>query len=171
MTSSAMHAETDVLVIGAGGAGMYAAIEAARQGCRVLLVDRSLIGRGGATVMAQMTVAVALGSQTPDHWSHHYQDTLNAGRGLCNEPLARLLCEDGPDCISEMEELGIRWARKDGRITQAMAPGHDRPRCVYVDFLNTGPAVSKTLRTVVNKTAGIRKAGDLCIADLLHKDG
>ena len=165
-----MRAETDVLVIGSGAAGMYAAIEAARAGCSVLLADRSLIGRGGATVMAQMTVAVALGSQTPDHWSHHYQDTLTAGRGLCNEPLARLLCEDAPDCISEMEEWGIGWARKDGHITQAMAPGHDRPRCVYVDFLNTGPAVSKTLRTVVNKTAGIRKAGDLCIVDLLRKD-
>jgi len=165
-----MRAETDVLVIGSGAAGMYAAIEAARAGCSVLLADRSLIGRGGATVMAQMTVAVALGSQTPDHWSHHYQDTLTAGRGLCNEPLARLLCEDGPDCIREMEEWGIGWARKDGRIVQAMAPGHDRPRCVYVDFLNTGPAVSKTLRTAVNKTSGIRKAGDLCVVDLLRKN-
>ena len=72
---------------------MYAAIEAARAGCRVLLADRSLVGRGGATVMAQMTVAVALGSATADHWSYHYQDTLAAGRGLCNEPLARLLLE------------------------------------------------------------------------------
>src|SRR5471030_1599894 len=166
-----LRAETDVLVIGSGAAGMYAAIEAARGGCRVMLIDRSLIGRGGATVMAQMTVAVALGSQTPDHWSHHYQDTLTAGRGLCNEPLAQLMCEDAPDCISEMEEWGIGWSRKDGHITQAMAPGHDRPRCVYVDFLNTSPAVSKTLRTVVNKTGGIRKAGDLCVVDLLRKDG
>src|SRR5450631_3744689 len=166
-----MHAETDVLVIGSGAAGMYAAIEAARAGCSVLLADRSLIGRGGATVMAQMTVAVALGSQTPDHWSHHYQDTLTAGRGLCNEPLARLLCEDGPNCISEMDQWGVGWARKDGRIVQAMAPGHDRPRCVYVDFLNTGPAVSKTLRTVVNRSAGIRKAGDLVVIDLVRVDG
>src|SRR5262249_32315551 len=69
-----------------------------------------------------------------------------------------------------MEEWGIGWARKDGRITQAMAPGHDRPRCVYVDFLNTGPAVSKTLRTVANKTGGIRKAGDLCVVDLVRQD-
>ena len=166
-----MRAETDVLVIGSGAAGMYAAIEAARSGCQVLLVDRSLIGRGGATVMAQMTVAVALGSETPDHWSHHYEDTLAAGRGLCNEPLARLLCEEGPDCIRAMDDWGVGWARKDGRIAQAMAPGHDRPRCVYVDFLNTGPAVSKTLRTVVNRSAGIRKAGDLCIVDLLHNKG
>jgi succinate dehydrogenase/fumarate reductase flavoprotein subunit len=52
-----------------------------------------------------------------------------------------------------------------------MAPGHDRPRCAYVDFLNTGPAVSKTLRTVVNRTSGIRKAGDLLIVDLVRHDG
>jgi len=158
-----MHVETDVLIIGSGGAGMYAAIEAARAGASVFLADRSLIGRGGATVMAQMTVAVALGAETPDHWSHHYDDTLEAGRGLCDERLARLLCEDGPACIRQMDEWGIGWARKDGHIAQVFAPGHDRPRCVYVDFLNTGPAVSKTLRGVVTRAKGIRKAGDLLI--------
>ena len=168
MSNDPMHVETDVLIIGSGGAGMYAAIEAARAGCSVFLTDRSLIGRGGATVMAQMTVAVALGSQTPDHWSFHYNDTLEAGRALCDEPLARLLCEQGPDCIREMEDWGIGWARKDGRITQAFAPGHDRPRCVYVDFLNTGPAVSKTLRGVVTRAKSIRKAGDLLIVDLVR---
>jgi succinate dehydrogenase / fumarate reductase, flavoprotein subunit len=170
MPHDPMRAEADVLVIGSGAAGMYAAIEAAREGAGVLLAERSLIGRGGATVMAQMTVAVALGTETPDHWSHHYQDTLAAGRGLCNEPLAQLLCEDGPDCIRAMDDWGVGWARKDGRIAQAMAPGHDRPRCVYVDFLSTGPAVSKTLRTVLNRNAGIRKAGDLCIVELLLTD-
>ncbi len=167
-----MHVETDVLVIGSGGAGMYAAIEAARGGAQVLLADRSLIGRGGATVMAQMTVAVALGSETPDHWTHHLHDTLEAGRGLCDESLSRLLCEEGPDCIRQMDAWGVGWARRDdGRIAATMAPGHDRPRCVYVDFLNTGPAVSKTLRTAVNKTPGIRKAGDLFITDLTCLDG
>ncbi len=168
MSIDLMHVETDVLIIGSGGAGMYAAIEAARAGASVFLADRSLIGRGGATVMAQMTVAVALGSETPDHWSHHYDDTLEAGRGLCDERLARLLCEEGPDCIRQMDEWGIGWARKDGRITQAFAPGHDRPRCVYVDFLNTGPAVSKTLRAVVTRNKAIRKAGDLAIVDLVR---
>ena len=162
-----MQVETDVLVIGSGAAGMYAATEAARLGCRVFLIDRSLIGRGGATVMAQMTVAVALGEEVPDHWSHHYQDTLTAGRGLCNEPLARLLCEEGPECIRQMDEWGVGWARSNGHIAQAFAPGHDRPRCVYVDFLNTGPAVSKTLRSVTYKTQGIRRAGDLCVVDLI----
>ncbi len=166
-----LDAQTDVLVIGSGAAGMYAAIEAARAGCSVLLADRSLIGRGGATVMAQMTVAVALGSETDDHWRHHLDDTLAAGRGLCNEALSRLLCEEGPDCIRELDAWGVGWARRDGRIVQAHAPGHDRPRCVYVDFLNTGPAVSKTLRTAVNRTSGIRKAGDLCVVDLVVVDG
>ncbi len=168
MSGDVMHVTTDVLVIGSGAAGMYAAIEAARAGRQVLTLDRSLIGRGGATVMAQMTVAVALGAETPDHWTHHLNDTLAAGRGLCNADLAQLLCEEAPACISEMDEWGVGWARHDGHIAQAMAPGHDRPRCVYVDFLSTGPAVSKTLRTVVNRTSGIRKAGDLAVIDLLR---
>ncbi|MFL6797303.1 MAG: FAD-dependent oxidoreductase [Xanthobacteraceae bacterium] len=171
MSRERMHVETDVLIIGSGGAGMYAAIEAARNGASVFLIDRSLIGRGGATVMAQMTVAVALGSQTPDHWSHHYENTLASGRGLCDERLARLLCEEGPECIREMDGWGVGWARHDGRIAQAFAPGHDRPRCVYVDFLNTGPAVSRTLRTVVTRAKSIRKAGDLLVVDLVQVDG
>jgi len=163
--------ETDVLVIGAGGAGMYAALEAARAGANVILADRSLIGRGGATVMAQMTVAAALGEQTPDHWEHHLTDTLAAGRGLCDEKLAALLCEDGPRRIREMDDWKVGWAREDGHIKQVQAPGHDRPRCVYVDFLSTGPAVSKTLRTRLNDANNIRRIGDLLITDITVRDG
>src|SRR5271155_5299810 len=166
-----MHVETDVLIIGAGGAGMYAAIEAARGGANVLLADRSLIGRGGATVMAQMTVAVALGEEVPDDPRNHYDDTIAAGRGLCDEKLAQLLCEDAPSCIRALDAWGVGWARKDGHITATTAPGHDRPRCVYVDFINTGPAVSKTLRTQIARSAAIRKIGDLCIVDLVLSDG
>src|SRR5947209_6558068 len=168
MRHEPMHVDTDVLIVGSGAAGMYAAIAAARAGVNVMLAERSLIGRGGATVMAQMTVAAALGSETPDHWTHHLDDTLAAGRGLCDERLARLLCEQGPECIRQMDAWGIGWARRDGHIAQAFAPGHDRPRCVYVDFLNTGPAVSKTLRGVVTRSKGIRKAGDLLIVDLVR---
>src|SRR5690348_3045645 len=163
---------TDVLVIGSGAAGMYAAIEAARRGSSVLLADRSLIGRGGATVMAQMTVAVALGEETPDDPRHHFDDTIAAGRGLCDDDLARLLCEEGPDCIRELDRWGVGWARKDGHITATQAPGHDRPRCVYVDFINTGPAVSKTLRAeMARHHKSIRKAGDLCVVDLIVGGG
>ncbi|WP_423458383.1 FAD-binding protein [Ottowia sp. VDI28] len=163
--------DTDVLVIGAGGAGMSAAIAAAQSGSRVLLADRSLIGRGGATIMAQMTVAVALGEQTEDHWSHHLRDTLQAGRGLCNEPLARILCEEGVEAIRLLDSWGAGWARADGHMTQVQAPGHDRPRCVYVDYLNTGPAVAKTLRTQVAHTQGVQRVGDLAIVDLLLHEG
>ena len=167
MSSEPVAIETDVLVIGSGAAGMYAAIEASRGGARVFLADRSLIGRGGATVMAQMTVAAALGEEVPDAPRHHYDDTIAAGRGLCDESLAQLLCEDAPACIRELDAWGVGWARKDNHITATTAPGHDRPRCVYVDFINTGPAVSKTLRTVMARNKDIRKAGDICIVDLV----
>jgi len=165
------HLAADVLVIGAGGAGMYAALEAARAGRSVILADRSLIGRGGATVMAQMTVAVALEEQGLDHWEHHYADTLAAGRGLCDPALARLLCEQGPARIREMDVWGVGWARAGGAYKRAFAPGHDRPRCVYVDFLNTGPAVSRTLRAQLNRTPEIRRVGELLVSELVVRDG
>src|SRR3954447_13201113 len=165
------HLEADVLVVGAGGAGMYAALEAGRGGASVILADRSLIGRGGATVMAQMTVAAALGEQTPDHWRHHLTDTLAAGRGLCDERLAAILCEDGPARLREMDVWKVGWAREDGHIKQAQAPGHDRPRCAYVDFLATGPAVSKTLRAQLKDANNIRRIGDLAVVDIAVRDG
>lgn len=163
--------ETDVAIIGAGGAGMAAAIAASEAGSRSILLDRSLIGRGGATVMAQMTVAAAVGEQTEDHWTHHLKDTLAAGRGLCDERLARLLCEEGVAAIRKLQEWKVGWAAEDGHLKQVQAPGHDRPRCVYVDFLNTGPAVSKTLRTQVIRHDLIRRVGDLYALDIVLRDG
>ncbi len=165
------YLETDVLIIGAGGAGMYAAIAAAEAGARVLLLDKSLIGRSGATVMAQMTVAAAIGEEEPDDWRFHLKDTIAAGRGLVNEPLARILCETGPDRIWQMEEWGVGWARKGNHITQAHAPGHDRKRCVYVDFLNTGPASARILRNQVRRHDTIRRISDLFVTDLVTQDG
>ena len=150
---------------------MYAALAAARAGSRVLLVDRSLIGRGGATVMAQMTVAAALGEEVPDRWQDHLVDTLQAGRGLCDEGLAQLLCEHAPACIRELDSWGVGWARKNGHISQVQAPGHDRPRCVYVDFVNTGPAVSKTLRAQLQRTSEVRRTGDLLVTELALHEG
>ena len=162
---------TDVLIVGAGGAGMYAAIAAAREGASVLLLDKSQVGRGGATIMAQMTVAVALGEQEADSVQLHFQDTLNAGRGLCNQALAYLLCEDGPKRIREMAQWGTRWAREDGHIKQEMAPGHSVKRCCYVDFLNTGPAVAATLRRKVSETAAIRRISNLAVVEILVGEG
>ena len=167
-----IHLETGVLIIGAGAAGMSAAIAAQDAGADVLLADRSLIGRGGATVMAQMTVAAAVGEEVPDDWRSHYADTLKAGRGLCDPKLSELLCEQAPGAIRRLDEWHVGWARHaDGRMRQTEAPGHDRPRCVYVDFLSTGPAISRTLRAQVQRRSAIRRIGDLCIVDLIVKDG
>ncbi len=164
------HLSTDVLIIGAGGAGMYAAIAAARSGSAVILLDKSLVGRGGATVMAQMTVAAALGQQEPDHWTIHFADTVRAGRALCNEALAALLCAEGPARIFEMEEWGTRWAREDDHIKQEIAPGHSRRRCCYVDFLNTGPAVAATLRRKISGIHEIRRISNVAVLDIVTSD-
>src|SRR2546428_12538986 len=93
------HLSTDVLIVGAGGAGMYAAVAAARNGASVILLDKSLVGRGGATVMAQMTVAAGLGQQEPDPWTLHLEDTLRARRGLRNGELAAPVCRAAPKRI------------------------------------------------------------------------
>ena len=162
---------TDILVVGAGGAGMYAALAAARAGAGVILADKNMIGRGGATVMAQMTVAAALAEQEPDTWEHHLADTLAAGRGLCDAALAEVLCRAAPDRMREMDEWGVGWARSEGHIRQVTAPGHRRRRCCYVDFLNTGPAVAGTLRKRVGRTGGIRALSNVAITDLVVKDG
>ncbi|MGH7795784.1 MAG: FAD-binding protein [Candidatus Binatia bacterium] len=166
-----VHLSTDVLVVGAGGAGMYAAIAAGQRGSSVILLDKGQVGRGGATIMAQMTVAVALGQQEPDSIALHLEDTLRAGRGLCNEELSALLCEDGPKRILEMENWGTRWARENDHIKQEMAPGHSVKRCCYVDFLNTGPAVAATLRRKVSEIPAIRRVSNLAVIDILTHDG
>ena len=171
-TGRAADLSTDVLVVGAGGAGMYAAIAAAREGASVLLLDKSLVGRGGATIMAQMTVAAAIGHEERDHWSDHLGDTLAAGRELCDEKLARLLCENGPARIFEMDRWGAHWARgPSGRIRQVQAPGHGRARCCYVDFLNTGPGVAGTLRRQVSTLGAVRRVSNVTVNDIVVGDG
>jgi succinate dehydrogenase/fumarate reductase flavoprotein subunit len=166
-----MELSTDVLVIGAGAAGMYAGLAAAARGASVLLVDKSLVARGGATVMAQMTVAAALGHQSPDSPERHFADTLAAGRGVCEEPLTRLLAEEAPARILELDGWNVGWARENDHIRQVGAPGHSVPRCVYVDFLNTGPAVARTLHTQVNRCANLRRVSNLYITELLVAAG
>ena len=165
------HLDTDVVVIGAGGAGMYAAIVAARRGARVMLLDRSLVGRGGATVMAQMTVAAAIGHAEPDDPARHLADTLAAGRGLADPALAGLLCREAPARILEMDEWGVGWSCSGDRISQVTAPGHSARRCVYVDFLNTGPAVSRTLRARLNRADGVRRLSELKVSDIVVDQG
>ena len=172
MSEAPVHIAADVLVIGAGGAGMYAALAAAEAGAeRIVLADRNMVGRGGATVMAQMTVAAALGEAEPDSVGDHLEDTLEAGRELCDPALAALLCEEGPTRIREMDSWKVGWAREGGHIAQVTAPGHKRRRCCYVDILNTGPAVAATLRRRIARVDAIRRVSGLVVTDPVPVDG
>lgn len=162
---------TDVLVVGAGAAGMYAAAEASRHGRRVTLLDKSKVGRGGATIMAQMTVAAALGHAEEDSWELHLGDTLASGRGLADERLAALLCREAPDRILESRDWGVRWATDGDRLAQVHAPGHSRRRCCYVGSLQTGPGVVSGLRRRLARQ-GVESFDTTLVTDLvLDADG
>ena len=150
---------------------MYGALAAAREGASVILIDKSMVGRGGATIMAQMTVAAAIGHQEPDDWTRHFADTVEAGRGLCNEELTGLLCREGPARIMELGRWKIGWAHEEGHLRQVTAPGHSKKRCVYVDYLNTGPALASTLRRQVKKVPEIKPISNLTIVEIIVDDG
>ena len=85
--------------------------------------------------------------------------------------MAAILCEEAPVRIREMGEWQVGWARRgSGRIAQVTAPGHSRPRCCYVDFLNTGPAVAATLRRQISRIDAIRRVSNLTVTDLVTVD-
>lgn len=164
--------ETDVLVVGGGGAGMFAALSAARGGADVILFDKNIAGRGGATIMAQMTCAAALSEIEPDSPELHFEDMLASGKGLCNESLAELLCEGSPQRIRELESWNVNFARQEnGRINQVKAPGHSRRRCVYVDFLATGASISAALRIQTSRAPSIRTLNCYSLTDVVTRDG
>jgi len=168
----ALKFETDVLVAGGGAAGMYAAVAAARNGARVVLIDKNVVGRGGGTIMAQMTCAAALGETEPDGPAFHTEDTIEAGRGLCDENLAALLCDNAPDRIRELKSWKVDWAEDErGHIKQVMAPGHGRKRCCYVDFLRTGAAISAALRNKTSRTDSIRRLSNVSLTEIAVDDG
>lgn len=166
------HIEIDVLVVGAGAAGMSAAMSAMKAGASVLLADKSMVGRGGATIMAQMTVAAALGDYDGDTKELHLVDTLAAGRGICNEELSAILCEGAPERIRELDDWGVGWARDEsGAILAVKAPGHSARRCVYVDILNTGPAIAQTLRAQTSRMRRMKRVSGLAIREIVVHEG
>jgi succinate dehydrogenase / fumarate reductase flavoprotein subunit/fumarate reductase (CoM/CoB) subunit A len=166
-----IYHDADVLVIGAGAAGLMAAHAAAQAGASVVIADKSLIGRGGATIMAQMTTAVALGAAEPDSPEIHAEDTIAGSRGLADPAIVEAICGRGPDVIREVEGYGVNWARlPDGSYSQVFAPGHSRKRCVYVDVLRTGDAVSRTMRSVVARNGRIARLPNVMLTRLA-KDG
>jgi succinate dehydrogenase/fumarate reductase flavoprotein subunit len=171
MSNQPIDITTDVLVIGAGAAGMMAARAASDAGSSVTLVDKSLIGRGGATIMAQMTVAVALGDAEPDSPDIHAEDTIAGSRGLADPAIVHAITDRGPELIREVERYGANWARTpDGRHSQVVAPGHSRRRCVYVDVLRSGEAVSAALRKANTHDPHIRRLNNVMVTRLVQDD-
>ncbi|XID94581.1 FAD-binding protein [Paenibacillaceae bacterium WGS1546] len=169
---NAVQLQTDVLIVGSGAAGMMAARAAADEGADVILADKSLIGRGGATIIAQMTVAVALGEAEEDSADIHFEDTMKGSRGLADPGIVRAIVDRGPEVILEAEGYGVKWARTpDGKRSQAFAPGHSRARCVYVDILNTGGATANGLKRAIWKDARIRRLKNIMITKIVVEEG
>src|ERR1700719_5166234 len=159
----------DVVVIGAGGAGLRAAIEARELGQRTALVCKSLLGKAH-TVMAEGGIAAALGNVWPeDNWRVHWRDTMRGGKLLNNWRMAQLHAQEAPDRVLELEEWGAMFDRTDdGRILQRDFGGHRYARLAHVGD-RTGLAMIRTLqhRAVAS---GIEVFMECKIVRLLHDD-
>src|SRR5881409_299442 len=138
--------EHDVLVIGAGGAGLRAAIEASAAGVRVGLVCKSLLGKAH-TVMAEGGIAAALANvDERDNWKVHFSDTMRGGQYVNNWRMAELHAKEAPDRVRELEAWGAVFDRtEDGRILQRNFGGHKYPRLAHVGD-RTGLEMIRTLQ-------------------------
>lgn len=138
--------EHDVLVIGAGGAGLRAAIEASAAGVSVGLVCKSLLGKAH-TVMAEGGMAAAIGNvDDRDNWKVHFTDTMRGGQHVNNWRMAELHAKEAPDRVRELEAWGAVFDRtKDGKILQRNFGGHKYPRLAHVGD-RTGLEMIRTLQ-------------------------
>ena len=138
--------EHDVLIIGAGGAGLRAAIEASAAGVKVGVVTKSLLGKAH-TVMAEGGMAAAMGNvDDRDNWRVHFADTMRGGQYLNNPRMAELHAKEAPDRVRELEAWGAVFDRtKDGRILQRNFGGHRYPRLAHVGD-RTGLEMIRTLQ-------------------------
>ncbi len=136
----------DVLVVGAGGAGLRAAIEASAAGAKVGVVSKSLLGKAH-TVMAEGGIAAALANvDDRDSWRVHFADTMRGGQYLSHPRMAELHAKEAPDRVRELEAWGAVFDRtKDGRILQRQFGGHRYPRLVHVGD-RTGLEMIRTLQ-------------------------
>src|SRR5579884_1851627 len=161
--------EYDVVVVGAGGAGLRAAIEASAQGVRTALICKSLLGKAH-TVMAEGGIAAALGNVWPeDNWKVHFRDTMRGGKMLNNWRMAQIHAQEAPDRVLELEEWGALFDRtKDGLILQRDFGGHRYARLAHVGD-RTGLEMIRTLQD-----KGVHSGIDVymeCTITKLLKDG
>ena len=161
--------EHDVIVIGAGGAGLRAAIEASAQGASVGLVCKSLLGKAH-TVMAEGGVAAAMAIVAPeDNWQTHFKDTMKGGKMLNNWRMAQIHATEAPDRIHELEQWGALFDRtKEGKINQRAFGGHTWKRLCHVGD-RTGLELIRTLQDK-GIHSGIDVYMECTITDLV-KDG
>src|SRR6058998_3217296 len=138
--------EHDVLIIGAGGAGLRAAIEASAAGVSVGIVCKSLLGKAH-TVMAEGGIAAALANvDERDNWKVHFSDTMRGGQYVNNWRMAELHAKEAPDRVRELEGWGAVFDRTpDGRINQRNFGGHRFPRLAHVGD-RTGLEMIRTLQ-------------------------
>ncbi|MEE9291911.1 MAG: FAD-binding protein, partial [Acidobacteriota bacterium] len=138
--------EHDVLVVGAGGAGLRAAIECASLGLSTGIVCKSLLGKAH-TVMAEGGMAAALGNSDPhDNWKIHFRDTMRGGKFLNQWRMAELHAREAPDRVRELEEWGAVFDRtSEGLISQRNFGGHRYPRLAHVGD-RTGLEIIRTLQ-------------------------
>ncbi|MCX4456576.1 fumarate reductase/succinate dehydrogenase flavoprotein subunit [Streptomyces sp. NBC_01340] len=138
--------EWDVVVVGAGGAGLRAAIEARERGARTAVICKSLFGKAH-TVMAEGGIAAAMGNaNSHDNWQVHFRDTMRGGKFLNQWRMAELHAKEAPDRVWELETWGALFDRtKDGRISQRNFGGHEYPRLAHVGD-RTGLELIRTLQ-------------------------
>ncbi len=139
----------DVIVIGAGGAGLRAAIEVQQRGLRVAVICKSLLGKAH-TVMAEGGVAAAMGNvYSEDNWQVHFRDTMRGGKMLNNWRMAQIHAQEAPDRVHELETWGALFDRtEDGRMTQRDFGGHRYARLAHVGD-RTGLEIIRTLQQKV----------------------
>ncbi|MFD0317100.1 fumarate reductase/succinate dehydrogenase flavoprotein subunit [Streptomyces flavalbus] len=152
----------DVVVIGAGGAGLRAAIEARERGARTAVICKSLFGKAH-TVMAEGGIAAAMANANEhDNWQVHFRDTLRGGKFLNQWRMAELHAREAPDRVWELETWGALFDRtKDGRISQRNFGGHEYPRLAHVGD-RTGLELIRTLqqKTVALQQQDHKETGD-----------
>src|ERR1700709_320914 len=136
----------DVVVIGAGGSGLRAAIAAHEAGAKTAILTKSLLGKAH-TVMAEGGIAAAMGNRWPeDNWEVHFRDTMRGGRMLNNWRMAQLHAQEAPDRVYELEDWGALFDRTpDGRILQRDFGGHRYARLAHIGD-RTGLELIRTLQ-------------------------
>ena len=182
MTNMERH-NYDVLIIGAGGAGLRAAVEAREAGLRVAIICKSLFGKAH-TVMAEGGAAASMGNVNDnDNWMVHFRDTMRGGKFLNHYRMAELHAKESPDRIWELEVWGALFDRtKEGKISQRNFGGHEYPRLAHVGD-RTGLELIRTMqqRIVALQQKDGRETGDmeshikvfaeLTITDILKENG